>query len=198
MVGNTKLAESRPITRLIDEWRKGNREAEGALFAALYNTLYAIALRCMRNETPGGSLGPTALVHEAYLRFVKAENISVSGRAHFLALSAQVMRRILVDRARARRASKRDGGFSQHDVIDLIPTDRDADQILAVDRAMESLSKDFPEGSKLVELRWFAGYSEDECAEILSVSSRTVRRRWQIARTRLKMLIDGSGSESEW
>jgi len=183
------------ITRLLDQWLAGNREAEAALFSAMYKALYAIALRCVRSEAPGGSLGPTALVHEAYLRFTRAENINLNGRSHFLALSAQVMRRILVDRARARRAARRDGQLVTEEMIDLVQTDRDADRILAVDRAMETLSKDFPDGAKIVELRWFAGYSEDECAAILSVSSRTVRRRWQVARTRLKVLIDGTGTE---
>ena len=140
-------------------------------------------------------MGATALVHEAYLRFSKTERINLTGRTHFLALSAQVMRRILVDRARARRTAKRTGGVAIENWNDLVSTDKDADQILAVDLAMQTLVKDFPEGAQIVELRWFAGYSVEECATILSLSTKTVRRRWLLARIRLKEMIDGSGSE---
>jgi RNA polymerase sigma-70 factor (ECF subfamily) len=178
---------------LLDQWQAGDRKAEAELFTAMYDALRAIAARCVRNEISGGSLGPTALVHEVYLRFVKAENINLNGRSHFLALSAQVMRRILVDRARARCAAKRNGIALEFG--DLVQTDRDADQIVAVDRAMEALSRDFPDEAKIVELRWFAGYSEDECASILTISSKTVQRRWKVARTRLKLLIGGDGTE---
>lgn len=183
------------ITDLLAQWQAGDRQAEDALFTAMYRSLYAIAHRCVRNEGLGGSLGATALLHEAYLRLAKAANINLNDRSHFLALSAQVMRRILVDRARARRAAKRDGLFATDRSLDLVQTDREADLILAVDHAMEALSKNFPDEAKIVELRWFAGYSEDECASILSISSKTVQRRWKIARARIKGLIDGRGSE---
>jgi RNA polymerase sigma factor (TIGR02999 family) len=189
----TEQVRTGEITRLIGQWQLGDRDAESALFSALYDALYGIALRVMRNEPRGQSLGPTALVHEAYLRFSKAEGLQLNNRAHFLALSAQVMRRILVDRARARRAAKREGIRLGAEAIDLVPTDRDADQIIAVDRAMNILAQSYPDECRLVELRWFAGYSVEQCAEILSLSSRTVRRRWNMARIRLKELIDGTG-----
>ncbi len=195
MFAGLHSAEAGEITRLLDQWQAGDHKAEGALFTALYDALYSIAIHSIRRENPGHSLGPTALLNEAYLRLAKTERINLTGRSHFLALSAQVMRRILVDRARARRAAKRDGLMLTDEYIDLVPTDSDADQIIAVDRAMETLSKDFPDESAIVELRWFAGYSEDQCAEILALSTRTVRRRWQVARTRLKLLIDGTGPE---
>lgn len=155
-----------------------------------------IAVRSIRSETPGHTLGPTALVHEAYLRFHKAEKLNLNNTAHFLSLAARVMRRMLVDRARARRALKRGGPSGPAEYIDLVTTDQDADEILAVNRAMEVLSAKYPDAAEIVELRWFAGYSEDQCAQILALSPRTVRRRWQLARTRLKVLIDGFGSEA--
>lgn len=182
------------ITQLIGQWQEGNREAEGALFSALYDSLHKLAMRVVRSERQGQSLGPTALVHEAYLRLTRAEKIDLSGRSHFLALSARVMRRILVDRARARRAVKRDGVMVSAEWIDLVRTDEDADVILSVDLAMETLASDSPEQCQIVELRYFAGYSEEQCATILGTSTRTVRRRWQVARVRLKGLIDGTGT----
>lgn len=182
------------ITQLIGQWQEGNREAEGALFSALYDSLHKLAMRVVRSERQGQSLGPTALVHEAYLRLTRAEKIDLSGRSHFLALSARVMRRILVDRARARRAVKRDGVMVSAEWIDLVRTDEDADAILSVDLAMETLASDSPEQCQIVELRYFAGYSEEQCATILGTSTRTVRRRWQVARVRLKGLIDGTGT----
>ena len=182
------------ITQLIGQWQEGNREAEGALFSALYDSLHKLAMRVVRSERQGQSLGPTALVHEAYLRLTRAEKIDLSGRSHFLALSARVMRRILVDRARARRAVKRDAVMVSAEWIDLVRTDEDADAILSVDLAMETLASDSPEQCQIVELRYFAGYSEEQCATILGTSTRTVRRRWQVARVRLKGLIDGTGT----
>ena len=174
--------------------KAGNREAESALFAAVYDRLHAIARMCLRNEPQGRSLGPTGLLHEAYLRFAKA-SITLNDSAHFRAFIARVMRRLLVDRARARKAAKRDLTFRPSDYHDLVQTEKDADEILAVDRAMEQLAREHPDEARIVELRWFAGYSEDECAAILSISVRTVRRRWRLARTRLKVLIDGNGPE---
>ena len=197
MESPAEALEPGEITVLIEKWQSGSREAEAALFAALYEKLHSIATRYLRAESPGQTLGPTALVHEAYLRFTRSEQLNITNRAHFLALTARVMHRILVDRARARRARKRDGLMLGEEFFDLIPTDQDADQILAVDLAMETLSKDSPEQCQLVELRYFAGYSEEQCAEILGTSARTVRRHWQIARTRLKVLIDGSASEAQ-
>ena len=177
---------------MIDQWQGGNRDAEAALFTALYNSLHSIALRFIRTERPDMSMGATVLVHEAYIRLTRAEKINLTGRSHFLALSAQVMRRILVDRARARKAIKRDGIEVATDAVSLVATDKDADMILSVDRAMEALAKESPEECHLVELRYFAGYSEEQCAAILGVASRTVRRRWQVVRIRLKGLIDGT------
>src|SRR5689334_6856929 len=96
------------ITQLIVRWQQGDRAAEKELFETLYSTLHRMAVQCVRSERPGNSMSPTALVHEAYMRFRKTEQIEFTGRTHFLALAARVMRRILVDRARARHAHKRE------------------------------------------------------------------------------------------
>jgi RNA polymerase sigma factor (TIGR02999 family) len=181
------------ITRLISDWQRGNRDAENALFEALYLRLHGIAAQCLRSESPGHSMGPTMLVHEAYLRFQKAERLEVADRGHFLALSARVMRRIVVDRARARRTEKR-GGDQMRDDLDqaFAANDSETEEILAVDRALESLFRQSERQAQLVELRFFAGFNEDEAADALGISKRTVRREWQVARTRLRMAINGT------
>jgi RNA polymerase sigma factor (TIGR02999 family) len=185
------------ITRLISDWQRGDKNAENALFEALYKRLHEIALHYMRTEPGGGSLGATGLIHEAYLRLGRSEDLHITDRTHFLALAARVMRRILIDRARARRSEKRGGEQAAIEIRDaLVVTDQDADEILAVDRALEQLTRQSPRQSQLVELRYFAGYSIEESAAVLGVSTRTARREWQVARTRLKVAIDGSAAVS--
>jgi len=182
-----------PITRLIEDWQRGDKAAENALFDAMYHRLHALAVQCLRGEQPGQSLGATALVHEAYLRFTRAERLDIADRAHFLALAARVMRRILVDRARARQSAKRGAKPVRVEMADsLVRTDADADQIIGVDRALESLATQSQRLATLVELRYFAGYSFEESALVLGVAERTVRRDWQVARTRLKLALDGT------
>ena len=185
------MAQSPNITQLIAEWQAGSKSAEEALFEAIYRELQRIAVQILRNEKPGQTLGATALVHEAYVRLSRSEELKVTNRTHLLALCARVMRRIVVDRARARMAAKHSGIAVDPDTA-LVATDREADQILAVDLALAELSQIAPRQCKLVELRYFAGYTIEESALILGVSSRTARREWEIARTRLREIIDGS------
>lgn len=181
------------ITRLIARWQAGDKPAENALFDAMYERLHAMAIHCLRTERAGQSMGATALVHEAYLRFNRANRLDIADRSHFLALAARVMRRILVDRARARHAQKRgeDPVMSEPSEA-LVTSDADAIQILSVDRALEELSKQSARLAQLVELRYFAGYSMEESAVVLGVSARQTRRDWQVARTRLRLAIDGT------
>lgn len=186
------MAPDGEITRLISDWQRGAPGAENALFSALYKRLHSIALQCLRGERPGAAPGATSLVHEAYLRFRKAQNLELSDSKHLLALAARVMRRIVVDRARARGSDKRGGDAQQVELSDgLTIREAEADQILAVDLALEKLALHSPREAQLVELRYFAGFSEEECAAFLNISVRTVRREWQIARTRLRIAIDG-------
>ncbi len=181
------------VTCLIQEWQEGKPGSETALFNALYKSLKGVAIQCLRTERPGNSLGATALVHEAYLRFRKSERLEINNRQHFLALSARVMRRILVDRARARSAGIRDGVKVPELEADLeIHSAHEACQIIAVDDALAQLTSISPRQGLLVELRFFAGYSTEEAAVILGCSSRTAKREWQVARTRLKGALDGT------
>jgi RNA polymerase sigma factor (TIGR02999 family) len=180
------------ITRLIAEWREGDRSAENRLFELLYQKLRDIAVQCMRDEERCRTLGPTALVHEAYLRLSKSQHLDVSDRTHFLALAARVMRQILTDTARARRSAKRGGDPNRVELTEcMIKTDSEADEIIAVDRALKQLSRQFPRQAVLVELRYFGGRSLEEAAAVMGVSARTARREWQVARIRLKEAIDG-------
>jgi RNA polymerase sigma factor (TIGR02999 family) len=183
------------ISKLIDQWQKGDRSAEQALFDAMYDSLHDIAGRIMRSERPNQTLGATGLVHEAYLRFCEAETLQISDRAHFLAFAAMVMRRIVVDRARARNAQKRSGEAVPIELNDgIVSTPNEAERILAVEEALQLLQAKAPRQAKLVELRYFAGFTLDEIAAILGMSTRTARREWQVARTRLRGVIDGSAA----
>jgi RNA polymerase sigma factor (TIGR02999 family) len=183
------------ITGLIAAWRRGDKAAENALFEALYARLHGIALRCIQGQVPSQSLGATALIHEAYLRFHRSERLNVADRNHFLRLAAKVMRQILVDRARARHSEKRGGDQVRvEETEQLVRTEADAIEILAVDRALGSLKRQSPRQAQVVELRYFAGYSLEETALVLGIAERTVKRDWDAARTRLKIAIDGPES----
>lgn len=191
------VAETEEITRLIVEWQKGDSSAEAALFEALYRVLHRSALQILRTERSDHTLGATALVHEAYVRLRTAQKLDLTTRTHFLALAARVMRRILTDRARARMADKRAEGALRVELNEaLVSTDENAEEILSVDQALETLSRHSPRQCQLVELRYFAGYTMEESAAILGVSDRTARREWQVARTRLRGIIDArTGSQ---
>jgi RNA polymerase sigma factor (TIGR02999 family) len=180
------------ITRLIAEWQQGNRESESALFERLYQRLHSIAVHLARSERAENSLGPTALIHEAYMRFCGSTQLKIVNRSHFLALAARVMRRILVDRARARKAAKRNSGEEDHEAVAWFRDDGDVDEVIAVDRALDVLQTRSPRQCRLVELRYFGGYTIEESAAALDISPRHARREWDVARTRLREAIDGA------
>ena len=177
------------ITRLLKAWGQGDQRALGQLMPIVYTQLRAQARRHMRHEHPGLTLQTTALVHEVYLRLTRAEDVDWHDRVHFYALSAQIMRRILVDAARARTAVKRGGGVQhvEHSSafdLDQLPTaasDAPA-SICALDDALESLARIDPRRAKVIELRFFGGLSVEETAEALQVSPQTVMRDWRLAR----------------
>ena len=179
------MAESIPgdITRLLFELKGGNRAAEESLIPIVYQELRRIASARLRNETRHHSLQPTALVHEAYLRLTKLKEIDWQSRSHFFAVSATIMRRILVDYARSNRTKKRGDGGTQITLNDgLLPAPEREPEILALDEALEKLAKLDKRQSKIVELRYFAGMSEEEAGEVLGISARTVKRDWRIAK----------------
>ncbi len=172
------------VTRLLSELKLGNREAEDRLIPLVYRELRKIAAVYLRREHSHHTLQPTALVHEAYLRLTKMSEVDWQSRSHFFAVSATVMRRILVDHARACRTHKR--GRASWDAVSidqaLLPSPERAPEILALDEALGRLSALDPRQSKIVELRFFAGMTEEEAGEVLGVSARTVKRDWRIAK----------------
>jgi RNA polymerase sigma-70 factor (ECF subfamily) len=176
-------AEAGEVTRLLLELKQGNKEAEGKLIPLVYNELRRIAGTYMRREAPGHSLQPTALVHEAYLRLTDLKKIDWQSRSHFFAVSATIMRRIVVDHARASRARKRGDGWDAVSLNDaILPSPERAPEILALDEALNRLAELDQRQSKIVELRFFAGMSEEEIGSVLGISARTVKRDWRIAK----------------
>jgi RNA polymerase sigma factor (TIGR02999 family) len=183
------VPDSVDITGLLKAWGRGDQRALEQLTPLVYAQLRVQARRYMRHERSGVTLQSTALVHEAYLRLVNTHDVDWHDRAHFFALSAQIMRRILIDTARARTASKRGGGAvrGEHPSavdLDQIPADDSnaANVLCALDDALESLTQIDPRRAKVIELRFFGGLSVEETAEVLQVSPQTVMRDWRLAR----------------
>jgi RNA polymerase sigma factor (TIGR02999 family) len=177
--------EAGDITKLLKELRTGSADAEGRLASLIYAELRRLAASKMRSERGGHTLTPTALANEAWLRLNSqiAEN-DVEDRCHFFRLAAIAMRRILVDYARARSASKRDGGVSVPlDLNGVEVAAPEADEMtLAIDAALEQLAAVKPRAARVVELRFFIGLSHDEIATVLGLERRTVDRDWAMAR----------------
>jgi RNA polymerase sigma factor (TIGR02999 family) len=176
--------QSPDVTRLLRELAEGRHDAEAELIPLVYSELHRIARRQMRGEA-GHTLQTTALVHEAYIRLVRPQRDHWSDRTHFFRVAAKVMRQILVDNARTRRAQKRGGGATK-DLFDeaFVPVLNvdDAERIMAVDNALSRLSVLDERQAQIVELRFFVGMTVDETAEALQLSARTVKREWQLAR----------------
>lgn len=176
--------EQADVTILLQAWSSGDPEALDRLTAVVYEELRRIARRYMRNERAGQTLQTTALVHEVYFRLVDAKNVDWQHRAQFFTISAQMMRRILVDRARARGSRKRGGGAERLDVdeIAIVSPERE-DSMVALDAALEDFAKIAPRQAKVVELRYFGGLSVEEIAEVMKASTRTIDRDWLFARS---------------
>ena len=171
------------VTNLLIELKNGNRDAESRLMPLVYGELRRLAGLYMRGERPGHTLQATALVHEAYLRLVGYEDVDWQNRAHFFGVAANLMRRILVDHARAKQAKKRGGGDQKVSLDQAVLVRPEApEQFLALDEALERLAKRDPRQARIVELRYFGGLSEEETAEVLQISVRTVKRDWSVAR----------------
>jgi len=173
------------LTVLLLAWRGGDEDALNRLIPAVEQQLRRIARRVMSHERPDDTLQPTALVNEVYLRLVDMRRVSWTDRAHFFALAARSMRRILVDRARARSSAKR-GGFARtvvldeaRDVADIV----NRPDLVALDAALTKLAAVDPRRSQVVELRFFGGLDVDETAAVMNISRSTVVRDWTVAKT---------------
>src|SRR3989441_10941965 len=172
------------VTGLLKAWGDGDQAALDRLAAKVYQELHRIARRYMRNERAGNTLQTTALVNEVYLRLVDVKNVDWQQRAQFFAIAAQMMRRILVDAARARSSHKRGGGAIKVNVDEALVVSPEPDSsLVALDEALEAFAKLAPRQAQVVELRYFGGLSEEETAEALKTSPRTVRRDWDFAKS---------------
>lgn len=186
------MDSSRQITRLLQERRAGQDAAASRLIDAVYPELRRIAAHCLRAERSDHTLQATALVNEAYLRLVGQQDKDWQNRAHFFAVAAQVMRRVLVDYARDRKAKKRGGGREKTELTDeLIIVRERLDDVLAIDTALTRLALRDARQSKVVELRFFGGLTESEVAEVLGVAPRTVKRDWNVAKAWLYGELNG-------
>jgi len=180
------------VTELLAAWRQGDERAAERLIPLVYDELRARAAAALRRERRTHTLTPTALVHEAYLRLVEGRPPDVEGRKHFLAIAARVMRRVLVDHARARNAAKRNQGKEALSLDEAltIGTTRGA-ALLRLDDALTALASFDPDKARLVELRYFAGLTIEETADILDTSPATVKREWALARAWLHREVKG-------
>jgi len=176
------MREVDPTTLLV-EWRSGNRAVLDELYPIVYEHLRNRAQRFLRNERPDHTLTATALVHEAYLKLLDFDRLQWQDRAHFLALCSQVMRQILVSHARQHNAAKRGGGSTPLTLDgELLIGSEPAEQVLALDQALDKLALLNKRLSRTVELKFFGGMSVEDIAEVLAVSPRTVKLDWRKAR----------------
>lgn len=171
------------ITRLLGELKAGSKSAESRLLEVVYPELRKIAGRYLSGERQAHTLQPTALVNEAYLQLADQMDKDWQNRSHFYAVAAQLMRRILVDYARNKRAAKRDGNRHRVELTDGVAIAGERlDEVIAIDVALGRLAEFDPRRAKVVELRFFGGMTEDEVALVLNVAPRTVKRDWNVAK----------------
>jgi RNA polymerase sigma factor (TIGR02999 family) len=180
------------VTEILTAIDRGQARA-GELLPLVYDELRKLAAARMAHESPGQTLQPTALVHEAWLRLVGDANPKFDGRAHFFAAAAEAMRRILIDNARRKRALRHGGGQARVDIQDIeIAAASREDELLAVHEALEKLAAEDTGLAELVKLRFFAGFTNKEAAELLGVSEPTVERRWAFAKAWLYRKIQSA------
>jgi RNA polymerase sigma factor (TIGR02999 family) len=174
--------QSGQVTELLQQWTQGNEEALRALVPLVYKELRRLAHYQLQSERPDHSLQSTALVHEAYIRLAGGQPVELQNRAHFIAVASRAMRQILVDYARGRRATKRDGGCKiDYEDLAALPVNGDA-ELLALDNALDELSRIDERQGKIVEMKFFGGLSAPEISQVLGISRATVDRDWATAR----------------
>jgi len=182
------------VTRILSAIEQGDPHAASQLLPLVYDELRRLAAQKLAHETPGQTIQPTELVHEAYLRLVGAdEGKEWDDRGHFFAAAAEAMRRILVENARRKRSLKRGGGLKRHSLDDVQPAVRDADDdLLAIDEALVKFAEKDPVKAELVKLRYFAGCTSEQAARVLGISVATAERYWSYARAWLHQEISGA------
>jgi RNA polymerase sigma factor (TIGR02999 family) len=181
------------ITELLAEWSEGNQAALDQLYPLVYNELRRLAHGYLRRERKGHTLQTTALINEAYLRLVDQKHVHWANRSHFFGISAQIMRRILIDHARRYEYSKRGGGAQRISLDEgAVVAKQRARELLLLDEALKSLATIDPRRSQVVELRYFGGLNNEEIAGVLKISENTVMRDWNMARAWLYQELSGS------
>jgi RNA polymerase sigma factor (TIGR02999 family) len=181
---------SKDVSELLANWQAGDEEALRALIPLVYGELRRLAHHYLKSERPDHTLQTTELVHEAYLRLNRQDGFHCENRAHLLAISAQLMRQILVEYARRRSAAKRDGGYKVA-LNGVEPLPKDTVDLMALDDALQDLARQDPRQSRIVELRYFGGLTVEETAEVLKLSPATVQREWTTARVWLHHHLSG-------
>ena len=184
------------VTQLLRAWSDGHQEALEKLMPLVYDELRRLARHYMRRERPGHILQTSALVNEAYLRLVDASQVNWQSRAHFFAISSELMRRILVDFARAQQSQKRGAGVPAVSLDEELDMSEQRLDLAALDDALKALAVLDPRKSRMVELRFFGGLSIEETAEVLKVSPETVKRDWKLAKVWLLREL-GAGARKD-
>lgn len=182
------MPESHAVTALLGRWEAGDRAALDELLPEVYEELRRLARLQLVGERQGHTLHPTGLVHEAFLRFGDYERISWQDRAHFFAVASTIMRRVLVDHARKRRAAKRGGGATLVTLIESRSPDESVD-VIDLDEALTKLEALDPRQCRIVELRFFGGLAHKEIADVLDISVATVNRDWKVAKLWLRRAL---------
>lgn len=186
------------VTRLLQDWSEGDAEAAERLMPLVYDELRRLARSYLRRERTDHTLQPTALVNEAYLKLIGQTRVNWQNRSHFFGIAAQVMRRVLVDHARAHASEKRGGPQRKLSLDEAnVPAGERASELLALDEALRNLSEVFPRKGRVVELRFFGGLSVEETAATLGVSDKTVMREWESAKLWLYRELDREGAAGE-
>ena len=179
----SQMDKPQNVTELLLAWGAGNKEALNDLIPLVHDELHRIAARHMRNEKRGHTLQTTALLNEAFGKLIENKDIPWKSRAHFFAIAAQIMRRILIDHARTRLTAKRGSGGQKISLDDVaLVTEPRAEELISLDRALSELAEIDAEKSRIVELKFFGGLSTEEIAEMEGVSSRTIEREWRKAK----------------
>jgi RNA polymerase sigma factor (TIGR02999 family) len=191
-------ASSPPITALLQNVAAGDRAAIDAIFTALYPDLKRIARSRLRQQGHGDGLHTTTLVHESFMRLVQARALNLQDRRHFFAYAAKMMRNIIVDSAREHQAQRRGGG-AEHvtlsgDEVEQVASGDGGDELVRVHDAVRALEAIDPDLAELVEMRYFGGYDDLEIAQLLGITDRTVRRRWEKARAWLYVALQDGGA----
>ncbi len=182
------------VTHILSQIEQGDPSAARELLPLVYSELRNLAAKKLSNEANDPTLQPTALVHEAYLRLVRADQeYSWDSRGHFFAAAAEAMRRILIENARQKKTAKRGGDLARREFRDddAPVEENDLDTLLALDEALTKLAAVEPQAAKVVELRYFAGLTVDQAAQVLGISPRTTKRQWSFARAWLRREMDG-------